>query len=125
MRGSVLDKARWAPFSSGSRPIFVTEGSAAEKMRSIYASPYLRHAYRLWIEQRSDLVVLGQSLNSNADGHIFDAIHAWSSGRNIAVGVWSGMGSRNIIDLKNRLTHDAPHQIWHFFDYDTHPLGSA
>lgn len=120
---SVIDLSHWAPYADGARPLFITEGTAAEKMRSIYASAYLRFAYQRFELQQSDVVVLGHALHPRADAHLVDAIASWPRAT-IAVGVWTGMGSQGIIEIKNRLMGLGRHN-WIFFDFDTHPLAKA
>jgi len=54
-------------------PLFVAEGTSAQKMRRINSVPYLRHGYDKLRGLNGNLFILGHSA-SEADHHIYDAV---------------------------------------------------
>ena len=102
-------------------PLFVTEGTAADKLRNIRGSEYLSYAYNRFTTHQGSLVVFGCSL-SDFDGHLASRIKAWPKQR-IAVSIRPK--DPNIKDTKARLRRALG---WHhdlaFFDSTSHPLGS-
>ncbi len=69
-------------------PLFISEGSSAEKVARISASPYLSFCSRQLANSSAPLTVLGQALN-DVDRHICEAIERHPE-RGVAVGVWVG-----------------------------------
>jgi len=119
--GPLLDVNTWNPFLTGS-PLFVTEGSAAQKISRIYSSPYLSFVFGEFRHNESNVVVLGHSLGSTYR-HLTDAMGTWGS-RHVAFGIWPGLDAHQIIDTKNQLLQALPNISWHFFSSSTHPLGA-
>jgi uncharacterized protein DUF4917 len=54
-------------------PLFVAEGTDAQKMRKINSVPYLRHAYEQLINCNGSLFIFGHSASEN-DSHIYAAV---------------------------------------------------
>jgi len=102
-------------------PLFVTEGSARDKQRSISDSDYLNFAYQQFANHNGPLVVFGHSL-SEEDGHLLDAMGAWSD-RTVAVGIYPTDTTKTIA-LKTRLHERLPKANLIFFDSRSHPLGA-
>jgi hypothetical protein len=79
----------------GSVPLFVSEGTAAEKAAAIYRSEYLRFANDHLAETRDHMVIYGHSLGS-VDRHIVAAIRKSTS--RVAFAVYKGTRSQQDID---------------------------
>jgi hypothetical protein len=63
-------------------PLFVSEGDSTSKMRSIRRNAYLSFAYSRFVRHKGDLVIFGQSLGKQFDGHVADAMRrgqSWTS----------------------------------------------
>jgi hypothetical protein len=58
-------------------PLFVTEGTSKDKLRSIRRNDYLSFAYWKLSFQRGPLVVFGSALEKDFDQHIVDAMKQW------------------------------------------------
>ena len=54
--------------------MFISEGSANEKLSSIKKNEYLSFCYDSLRKSENQLEIYGHSLNSQVDGHIIDAI---------------------------------------------------
>ncbi|MBW3597210.1 MAG: DUF4917 family protein, partial [Planctomycetes bacterium] len=116
-------------------PLFVTEGSSADKLRSIRRNDYLSFAYWKLCFHRGPLVVFGSALDKTFDQHIVEAMKQWrkydkwrlgrATPRQIAISVWPPMGSAKIIDTKNRLSAELKEHELYFFDSTTHPLSDG
>lgn len=101
-------------------PLFVSEGGARSKLRSITSSDYLSFAYQQFGSHQGPLVIFGQGL-SDVDAHISDVIARWSD-RTIAYGMLD-FGTAQTIQQKARIVGKLPDAELHFFDASTHPLG--
>ncbi|WP_099246606.1 DUF4917 family protein [Mycobacterium sp. shizuoka-1] len=102
------------------RPLFVSEGTSAQKMAAIRRSDYLSFARRQLIEDNFNTVIFGASFGDQ-DDHIISALNAGSR-RKFAISVWPGTESQNVATMaryKSRL----PRHDLRFFDSRTHPLG--
>lgn len=55
-------------------PLFVAEGTAAQKMRKINSVQYLRHAYEQLSKLNGSLFIFGHSADQVKDKHIYDAV---------------------------------------------------
>lgn len=99
-------------------PLFISEGSAREKLASIYRSDYLSFVFARLAEDASPMVIFGSGL-SEADKHIIGAVGA-RKGREIAVSL---RAEGNIRQRKAALINLMPNARFHFFDAETHPLG--
>lgn len=104
----------------GETPLFVSEGSAEEKLASIRKSDYLTFVFSCLRQDAGPLVVFGHSLGET-DRHIVDAIGAHAD-RPIAVSI---RAEGNIRQKKAALVKALPNAELSFFDAATHPLGSA
>lgn len=103
------------------RPLLVTEGSAAEKLRAIEGNGYLVHGFQRLREVDLPIVVFGSSL-STQDDHLIDALNEQPN-RPVAVSMMSSSKkdlARAQADIFGRL--ETEHLL--FFDATTHPLGS-
>jgi Domain of unknown function (DUF4917) len=58
-------------------PLFVSEGENQSKVRAIRSNEYLSFVFSRFIRHDGDLIVFGQSLNAQFDGHIVEAIARW------------------------------------------------
>lgn len=105
---------------TGTLPLFVSGGTAAEKRRLIKNSFYLEFCYNELEMDSSPLVIFGHSLGES-DKHIRNAIDL-TPGRKIAVSV-SRPDAREIIKRKAKVRQYFPGAEIEFFDSRTHPLG--
>ncbi|MGU9827298.1 DUF4917 family protein [Pseudomonas sp. LF242] len=106
-------------------PLFITEGHWSKKLSRIKRNDYLTFCFSKFILANANLLVLGHSLHAEYDYHIVDAIKS-SSRRRVAVSVWPGMRSMDIVNFKARLLGEMQYQNIEilFFDSTTHPLTS-
>jgi hypothetical protein len=102
------------------RPLFVSEGSARAKRRTIRRSDYLSFALDNLREDQEATVVFGASL-SGQDDHIVDALRRGPR-RRIAVGLRPGTREA-VLGRKGFYTERLHGQRVMFFDATTHPLG--
>jgi len=104
------------------RPLLVTEGSAAEKLRAVESNVYLSHALDRLRAVVLPTVVFGSSLGEQ-DDHLLEALIEEPS-RPVAVSMMpTGTRrerARRQTDLWGRLDVDK----LYFYDATTHPLGS-
>lgn len=114
-------------------PLFVSEGTAKEKLKAIRRNEYLDFAYWKLRYHRGPMVVFGSSLSKEHDQHIIDAMRHWAEydkirekhqPRPLAVSVHPSTSSNDRIELKNRLVTQLNKCAIDFFDSTTHPLGS-
>lgn len=101
-------------------PLFISEGTAQEKLASIYRSDYLSFVFARLAQDAGPLVVFGHSLGES-DKHIVDAVRV-HKGRTIAVSL---QATGDIREKKAGLIQRLPDAILHFYDAATHPLGAA
>lgn len=101
-------------------PLFVSEGTSEDKMRSIRRSDYLSFAYEVFTEEVDDLVVFGHRLGTG-DAHIRNALRR---ARRLAISVVPGSTAR-VIAEKARYLQRLPTVRIDFFDATTHPLGDS
>jgi hypothetical protein len=85
-------------------PLFVAEGTTAQKMRKINSVPYLRHSYDRLKERSGSLFVYGHSV-SDRDAHIYSAIGRSQIGR-LYFCVYRP--ADNLVEMRARL---APFQV--------------
>jgi hypothetical protein len=112
-------------FSNGRTPLFVSEGTSADKMRSIRDSDYLSFAFDSLTSYRAPgpVVVFGHRLDPIFDDHLLQALHP-NSPRRAAVSVYASSSEEIAacqLELKDRL----PAWQLSFFDSASHPLGAA
>ena len=112
------------PFPDGLEavPLFITEGTSADKLRSIYGNDYLAFAYNRFTVHEGPLVILGQSLELAYDKHLIDGIRS-SRNRTLGVGIYSAnKNPTKIIHEKTSwLSRFSGFDIT-FFDSSSHPL---
>lgn len=101
-------------------PLFISEGTAQEKLASIYRSDYLSFVFSCLAKDDSPLVIFGHSLG-DSDQHIVDALGA-HQGRSIAVSV---RAKGNVRQKKAAIIEALPDSEIKFFDAATHPLGAT
>jgi hypothetical protein len=101
------------------RPLLVTEGSSADKLKVIVNNPYLTFALTRLRRQKPPLVVFGHALGPQ-DQHLVEALNVQPE-RPIAVGMLPG----DVRDVRNRQAAVrgalAAHELY-FYDATTHPL---
>ncbi len=99
-------------------PLFISEGTAAEKLASIYRSDYLSFVLSQFARDEAPLVVFGHSLG-DSDSHLVDVINA-NRGRDVAVAI---RPDGDIRQKKASIIKSLPKAEIHFFDAATYPLG--
>lgn len=102
------------------RPLFVSEGSSAAKLRTIRRSDYLSFAYDRLVQDDQPAVVFGSSL-SKQDEHIVRALLAGGR-RRVVVGIYPA-GREHVLEQKASIMKLLDGQSVEFFDSRTHPLG--
>jgi hypothetical protein len=108
------------PLGEEATPLFISEGSAADKLGSINRSDYLGFGYTKLTEHDGALCVFGHSL-SDVDDHIVRALK--QSNATLALSIRPGSPETVI---KRKATAIAKFgDGLKFFDATTHPLGSA
>lgn len=85
LNSALLDEIRLNGEHVDRVPLFISEGTSAEKVARISASPYLSFCGRALADATEPVTVLGQGL-TEADRHISDAIQEHPE-RRVAVGV--------------------------------------
>lgn len=102
-------------------PLFVTEGTAEDKMTAIAGSDYLTFAYSNLVGLKGPLCVFGHSLGE-LDQHIISAISK-SEISTVAVSV-KAVSELNAKEFKAHVTKVLSSKKLRFFDAKTHPLGA-
>ena len=110
------------PLDEEATPLFISEGSAADKMASIHRSDYLAFAYTKLAHHEGPLCVFGHSLG-DMDGHIVQALKQ-ARIRDIAISVRPGP-AQAIVAAKAHAIGRLPAASLTFYDSSSHPLGSA
>ena len=110
--------------STRKQPLFVSEATSADKLRSIRRSDYLSFAYERLATDHRPLVIFGHSL-SDVDQHIVDAINAAPSSRPVAVSIRDRGDDLGVIEEKVRINKKLETRRLRFFRSSTHPLGGA
>lgn len=105
---------------AGAMPLFISEGTAQEKLASIYRSDYLSFVFACLAQDAGPLVIFGHGLGES-DKHLVDAIGI-HKGRMIAVSL---QATGDIRQKKAALIQALPGATLHFYDAATHPLGVA
>jgi hypothetical protein len=101
-------------------PLFVSEGSAGDKLASISRSDYLTFAYTALVQHEGPLCVFGHSLGET-DNHIVQALAARP--RQIAISILPGAPA-GVIATKAATIQKLPDANLSFYDATTHPLGA-
>jgi hypothetical protein len=105
------------------RPLFVSEGTSAAKVRTIRQSTYLSFCLDQLRADNRPTVVFGQSL-SDQDRHVVEALVDGPT-RRIAVSMYPTGDDKGVLAEKARIQQAlGSHQI-EFFDSTTHPLGDS
>lgn len=102
------------------QPLFVSEGTSAQKLRVIRRSDYLSFARQKLIDDLSDTVIFGASFGPQ-DTHIVDALRTGGR-RKIAISIRPGPDDQQV-EAMARYQERFPDQDVSFFDSTTHPLG--
>lgn len=105
-----------------SLPLFISEGDAVDKRRTIHNSSYLSFVFARLEEDANPLVIFGHSL-SNKDEHIREAIGDGRD-RRIAISIRAAdedKASKRMAEYTSYFPLSKPQ----FFRADTHPLGSV
>lgn len=120
--GRLLDviKSQYGPTTTR-RPLFVSEGTSAAKLRTIRQSPYLAFCLEELRDDESPTVLFGHSL-AGQDAHIAAALNEGKS-RRIAVSMYPSGDENAIIAEKARILRQLPSHTIRFFDSMTHPVG--
>jgi len=102
------------------RPLFVSEGTSAQKMAVIRRSDYLTYALQTLSDNTSDTVIFGASFGTQ-DKHIVTAI-ASGPRRHIAISIRPGTPAQNDAAMAKYRSNLPQHELV-FFDSTSHPLG--
>jgi hypothetical protein len=102
------------------RPLFVSEGTSAQKMAVIRRSDYLSFARRCLIDDAGDTVIFGASFGPQ-DKHVVEALNA-GQGRKFAISILPKTEAQNITAMAHYRAALPKHSL-RFFDSRTHPLG--
>lgn len=132
--GKTLKRKNWQSRSlldSFEAPLFITEGSAEDKLESIRSSDYLSFAYTQFSNHKAPLVIFGHSLgDGDADKHLVEAIRKYQA-TTIAISVRRSHSPETIaarkVELHKKICEGKPNNSKSkliFFDAQTHPLGS-
>jgi len=101
---------------NGQVPLFISEGTASEKLLAITRSDYLRFANERFAENRETLVIYGTSL-SDPDSHVAAAIRKGT--RRVAFGVHvAGKDAQTLADLQLEVMRKLGAADVRFFDSD-------
>lgn len=109
------------PLDPPAVPLFVSEGSSKDKMKSINRSDYLSFCYSQFARHRGPLVIFGHSLAVDFDAHLIEAIRK-SDATVLGISLLPGP---DVPANKARLYAAFANLDVHFFDATTHPLGAA
>jgi hypothetical protein len=121
--GNLLDNfASQIPGQEGAVPLFITEGSSGDKLRSIYTSDYLSFGYTQLSRHSGPLVIFGHSLENEFDRHLTVAIRG-SSSKVLGIGIYPANAGVTVAELKAKWTAKFPSFELFFFNSSTHPLG--
>lgn len=107
-------------FDGVDTPLFISEGTAADKLTAIRGSDYLNYTYTELATADGAIVVFGQRLAPEFEQHLIDAI-ARKPDRTIAYGVYADDQATADFE-KARITMLFPNADLRFYDSRTHPL---
>jgi hypothetical protein len=108
---------------NGAVPLFITEGTSTDKLRSIYNSDYLSFAYSQFSRHSGPLVIFGHTLNEQFDNHLISAIRSRRSGI-LGIGIHPATSGDLAVAQIKALWFNKFHNFeLYFFDASTHPLG--
>lgn len=118
--GNLLRLADHYKVGEPRRPLFVSEGNAEQKLRTIRRSPYLSHCLKRLTDNTGNTVVFGLSLGPT-DQHVAKALDSGPK-RRIAFSIRPG--DPKVVEAeKARLVAAFPRHDVMCFDSETHPLG--
>lgn len=121
--GNLLD-AFGTPYQGREIPLFISEGSAEEKLAAIRNSEYLSFAYGQFRSHRGPLVIFGHSL-SEQDHHLVWAMQNYNMDSVPAIAISMMPDTpQNIMAAKAIIHQKLPGLNLVFFDARTHPLGN-
>lgn len=103
------------------RPLLVTEGSSADKLRAIEGNDYLSHALNRLRQCELPMVVFGSGLGEQ-DRHLADALSEHPN-RPVAISMLPGE-QRDLLPQQTEIWGRLEIEELRFFDATTHPLGS-
>jgi hypothetical protein len=103
-------------------PLFVSEGTSRDKLRSILNSTYLSHVYGEFSRHSGPLIVFGQALDNRYDSHLLDAMRK-SPNRTLGIAIYPG-ADNDIPRLKADWRMKFPSFDLQFFDSRSHALGN-
>jgi hypothetical protein len=102
------------------RPLLVTEGSAADKLRAIESNEYLSHALERLRRVDLPMVVFGSSLGPQ-DDHLVDALSRHPD-RPIAISMRKKRKKELLAEQSDLYRRLQANPVY-FYDAETHPLG--
>lgn len=105
-------------------PLFITEGTSADKLRSIYTSDYLSFGYSQLSLNSGPMVIFGHSLDEQFDDHLVAAIRT-SSTKVLGIGIHPPSDPVAISQIKAKWRAKFYNLDLFFFDSTTHPLGAT
>ncbi len=85
-------------YDTGNFPLYVSEGTSAQKLAKIENNKYLMHCYSALKKVSGGLTIYGQSLDRECDQHLIDAIKV-SDVTHIAFGIYD-------IDNADKIMHE-------------------
>jgi hypothetical protein len=103
------------------RPLLISEASARDKLRAIEGNDYLAFVYGQLQDAAGPLVVFGHSLGEQ-DRHLIDAVNA-NPERPVAISMRK-KSQRQLREQQSDIYGKLRTKEVHFFDAETHPLGS-
>ncbi len=122
--GTLLDTFGQA-YMGADVPLFVAEGQADDKQRSIRRSEYLSFAFSEFTNHQGPLVVFGHALG-HPDQHLVNAMSHWSqlTVPQITISMRPDTAV-NVVAKKAGFHQALPNMTLLFFDATTHPLGDG
>lgn len=117
--GRLLSTSSMYGSATPRQPLFVSEGTAAGKLRTIRRSEYLSFCREALQDDTNDTIVLGSSLGPT-DAHILAALRAGTP-RQIAVSMLASTPDQILVQKARYIEALHGHTL-RFFDAATHPL---
>jgi hypothetical protein len=122
--GNLLDQfATPIPDQEDAVPLFITEGTSTDKLRSIYTSDYLSFAYSQFARHSGPLVIFGHALDNQYDQHLISAIKG-SANRVLGISIHPSTAGETVAETKAKWFTKFHNFELFFFDASTHPLGA-
>lgn len=109
------------PVESGSSPLFISEGSAQDKLTAIQNSQYLSFAYSKFVSHGDSMTIFGHGLDPVADNHLIEPLRR-KPPIHLAISIYRRKPSQ-VIRRKAELRELFDRDDIIFFDAQTHPLG--